>query len=168
MVIYFISSNFIFDFINFCVIVSFFLLKLLILGNLFLTAVRAVVVVAKLVILGILFLISFILALIAVIVAKLVVLSISYLTSFTLVLRVVLVAKLVISGIFSSILLILAMHASCLTTSFFTTSLILLRSTGAGINLTKCNLSTLFFKLLKLVGTFFNLSVSNLSASYLN
>ena len=166
MVIYFISSNFIFDFINFCVIVSFFLLKLLILGNLFLTAVRAVVVVAKLVILVILFLISFILALIAVIVAKLVVLSISYLTSFTLVLRVVLVAKLVISGIFSSILL--AMHASCLTTSFFTTSLILLRSTGAGINLTKCNLSTLFFKLLKLVGTFFNLSVSNLSASYLN
>ena len=83
--------------------------KLLILGNLFLTAVRAVVV-AKLVILGILFLISFILALIAVVVAKLVVLGISYLTSFTLVLRVVLLAKLVISGIFSSIFLILAMY----------------------------------------------------------
>ena len=49
-----ISSNFIFNFTNFCVTVS-FLTKLLTLGILFLTAVRAVVVVAKLVILGILF-----------------------------------------------------------------------------------------------------------------
>ena len=60
--------------------------------------------VAKLVILGILFLISFILALRAVVVvAKLVRLGISFLTSFILALRVVLVAKLVISGILSSI-----------------------------------------------------------------
>ena len=88
-----ISSNFIFNFTNFCVIVS-FLTKLSTLGVLFSTAVRTVVV-AKLVILGILFLTSFILAL-----------------------RVVLVAKLVISGILSSIFLILALYTSLLTTSF--------------------------------------------------
>ena len=52
-------SNFIFNFTNLCVIVR---IKLLTLGILFSTAVRAVVV-AKLVILGILFLTSFILAL---------------------------------------------------------------------------------------------------------
>ena len=63
-------SNFILNFINFCVIVS-FLTKLLILVF-FSTAVRAVVV-AKLVILGISFLISFILVLGAVLVAKLVI-----------------------------------------------------------------------------------------------
>ena len=74
-----ISSNFIFDFTNFCVIVS-FLTKLLTLDILFSKAVRAVVVVAKLVILGILFLTSFILTLRAVVVAKLVILGISFLT----------------------------------------------------------------------------------------
>ena len=36
---------------------------------------------------------------------------------------------------------------------------------GAGTNLSKSNLSTLLFKLLKLVGTFFSLSISNLSTS---
>ena len=44
--------------------------------------------------------------------AKLVILGISFLTSFVLALRVVLVAKLVISGILSSILLILALYTS--------------------------------------------------------
>ena len=63
-----ISSNFIFNFTNFCVIISFFLTKLLTLGILFSTAVRAVVV-AKLLILGISLLISLILALRAVVVA---------------------------------------------------------------------------------------------------
>ena len=63
-----ISSNFIFNFTNFCVIISFFLTKLLTLGILFSTVVRAVVV-AKLLILGILLLISLILALRAVVVA---------------------------------------------------------------------------------------------------
>ena len=48
------SSNFIFNFTNFCVIVS-FLTKLLTLGILFSTTVRALVV-AKLIILGISFL----------------------------------------------------------------------------------------------------------------
>ena len=48
-------------------------------------------------------------------------------------------------------------------TLFFTTSLSLLKSTGAVTNLTTSNLSTLLFKLLKLVGTFFSLSISNLS-----
>ena len=70
-----IISNYIFNFTNFCIIVS-FLTKLLTVGILFSTAVRAVVVVAKLVILGILFLISFILALRTVVVAKLVILGI--------------------------------------------------------------------------------------------
>ena len=75
-----ISSNFILNFTNFCVRVS-FSIKLLTLNILFSTAVRAVVV-AKLVILGILFS-----------------------TSYILPLRVALVTKLVISGILSSILL---------------------------------------------------------------
>ena len=56
-----ISSNFIFNFTNFCVI-AIFLTKLLTLGILFLTTVGAVIIV-KLVMLGILFLTSFILAL---------------------------------------------------------------------------------------------------------
>ena len=76
-----ISSKFILNFTYFCVIVT-FLTKLLTLGILFSTAVGAVVV-PKLVILGFLFLKSFILPL-----------------------RVVLVAKLVISGTLSSIFLI--------------------------------------------------------------
>ena len=71
-------SNFFFNFLNFTFIVI-FLTKLLTLGILFSTAVRAVEVV-KLVILGIL-----------------------SLTSFILALRAVLVAKLVMSGILSSI-----------------------------------------------------------------
>ena len=82
-----------------------------------------------------------------------------------MVLRVVLVAKLVISGILSSIFLILALYSVFLTTLFFTTVLSLLKSTGAGANLSIPILSTLLFELLKLVGTFFNLSISNLSAS---
>ena len=64
-------SNFLFNFINFCVIVSFFLTKLLTLGISFSTAVKAIIV------------------------AKIVILGISPLTSFILELRVVLVAKLV-------------------------------------------------------------------------
>ena len=51
-----IRSNFILSFTNFCVIVRFFLTKLLTLCVLFSTAVRSVVAVAKLVILGISFL----------------------------------------------------------------------------------------------------------------
>ena len=62
-----ISNNFIIDFNNFCVIVS-FLTKLLTLGILFSRAVRAVVIV-KLVLLDILLLSSFVLTLIAVVVA---------------------------------------------------------------------------------------------------
>ena len=76
---------------------------------LFSTAVRTVVV-AKLIILCILFLASFILALRAEVVAKLVILGISFLTSFILASRVVLVAKLVISGILSSLFLILVLY----------------------------------------------------------
>ena len=80
-----------------------------------------------------------------------------FLTLFILALRVVLVAKLVISGILSSIFFILALYTSFLTTSFFTTSLSLLKSTGTGTNLSTSNLSALIYllKLFKLVGTFF-------------
>ena len=94
-----ISSNFIFNVINFCVLVS-FLTKLLTLGILISKALRTVVVVAKIVILGILFL-----------------------TSFVLALQVVLAAKVVISGILSSIFLTLELYASLLTTLFFNESL---------------------------------------------
>ena len=69
-------------------------------GTLFSTAVIPVVV-AKLVILGILFITSFILALRTPVVAKLVILGIRFLTPFILALRVVLVAQLVILGILS-------------------------------------------------------------------
>ena len=108
-------SNFIFNFINFCVIVDFFLTKLVTLGILFSTALRAVVV------------------------ANLVILGISPLTSFILALREALVAKLVISGILSSIVLILAIYTSFLTTSFFTASLNLVKSTRTGISLSTSN-----------------------------
>ena len=99
-----ISGNFILNFTDFCIIVS-FLDKLLTLGILFSTAVRAVLVVANLVILDMLFLISFILALTA-----------------------ALEATLVISGILSSMFFILALYASFLTTSFFNSSLSLLKA----------------------------------------
>ena len=48
-------------------------------------------------------------------------------------------------------------------TSVFTTSLSL---TGIGINSSTSKLSTLLFKLLKPLGTFFNLLISNLSTSH--
>ena len=85
--------------------------KLLTIGILFSTAVRALVV-NKSVTLGILLILA---------------------------LRAVLVAKLVISGILSSIFFILALYTSFLTTSFFTLSLSLLKSTGAGTNLSTSN-----------------------------
>ena len=113
-------SNFLFNFINFYVTVTFFT-KLLTLGILFLTALRAFLV------------------------AKWVILVISSLISFTLALRVVLVAQLVMSGILCSMFLILALHTSFLMTSFFTTSLSLHKSTGTATNSTTSNLSTLLF-----------------------
>ena len=113
-------SNFLFNFINFYVTVTFFT-KLLTLGILFLTALRAFLV------------------------AKWVILVISSLISFTLALRVVLVAQLVMSGILCSIFLILALHTSFLMTSLFTTSLSLHKSTGTATNSTTSNLSTLLF-----------------------
>ena len=85
---------------------SYFLTKLLTLAILFSTAVTATVV------------------------ANFVILGISILTSFILVFRVVLVPKL--SGILSSVFLILALYTCFLKTSFFTTSLSLLKSTGTG------------------------------------
>ena len=81
--------------------------------------------VSKLILLGILFLTSFILALRVVSVAKLVV-------SGILTFRIV--SKLVMSGILSSIFFILALYTSFITTSIFTKSLSLLKSTGTGTN----------------------------------
>ena len=72
---------------------------------------------------------SFILALIAAVIAKLLILGISPLTSFVLTLRKALVAKLVTSGVLYSIFFILALYTTFLTTSFFTPSLSLLKST---------------------------------------
>ena len=87
---------------------SAFMMKSLKLGILFSTAVTEELV-AKLVILGILPLTSFILVLIAELVVKLAILGISPLASFILASRVALVAKLVILRILSSIFLIVAL-----------------------------------------------------------
>ena len=87
------------------------------------------------------------------------ILGISPLTLFILPLRVVLVAKLVISCILSSIFLILALYTSFLKRSYFTVLLILLKSTRTGANLSISNLSTLLFKLVKSIDTFFSLSI---------
>ena len=78
---------------------------------------------AKLLILGILFLI----AIRAAAVAKLIILDISPLISFILALREELVTKIVILGILSSMLLILALYTSCLTTTFSAISLSLIK-----------------------------------------
>ena len=63
-------------------------------------------------------------------------------------------------GILFLIFFILALYAYFFTTSVFTASLGLLKSTVAGTNLSISSLSTLRFKLLKLV---YSLSISNLS-----
>ena len=92
-------SNFLFNFTNFCVIVTFFT-KLLTLGILSSTKVKAAVL------------------------AKLIILGIFPLNSFILALRGTLVANLVvILGILSLTFLILALYTPFLTTSFFTTLL---------------------------------------------
>ena len=57
------------------------------------------------------------------------------------------------------------LYTSFLTTSFFTISLNLLESTEIVITLSTPNLTTLLFKLFKLVGKFLILSLSNLSTS---
>ena len=53
------------------------------------------------------------------------------------------------SGVLSSIFFTLELYTSFLTTSFFITSLNLLKSTGTSNNLSASNLSTLDFKLAK-------------------
>ena len=103
-------SNFIFNFINICVICSYFD-NLLTLSISFSTVVRVPVV------------------------AELVILGISPLTSSILALREELIAKLVITDLSSSIFFILAFYTSFLTTSLFTTSLYLFKPTGTGTNL---------------------------------
>ena len=70
----------------------------------------------------------------AILVAKLVILGIFPLTSFIFELAVVLVVTFLIWGILSSIFLILALYSVLLTTSFFTTLLSLLKSSGVVFN----------------------------------
>ena len=53
--------------------------------------------------------------------------------------KLVILVILVILGILSSITLILALYTPFLTTSFFTKSLSLLKSTGTGANLSTSN-----------------------------
>ena len=65
------------------------------------------------------------------------------------------------SDILCSISLILTLDTFFLTTSFFTASLSLLKSTVTGTNLSISILSTLLLKLFKPVGIFSNLSISN-------
>ena len=119
--------KFLFNFSNFCIAIC-FLTKLLVSGILFSTTVNAEVV-ARPVVLGILFL-----------------------TSFIFVLRIVLVARLLISGILSSIFFTFPLYSVFLKTSFLTTSLNLLKSVGAGANSSISSLSTVVFNLLKLFG----------------
>ena len=66
---------------------------------------------------------------------------------FPTILGAVLVAKLVISGILSPIFFILSLYTSFLTTSFFTKSLSLLKSTGKGTNLSTSSLYNFTFKI---------------------
>ena len=127
-------SKFLFNFINFCLIVIFFLTRLRPSRVLFSTAVKAVVV------------------------AKLLTLGISNSTSFISALIIFLVARFLISGILPSLFFILALYSV-----FLTTLLSLLKSTGVVSNSEISSLSPLLFKLLKLVGTYFSLSISNLS-----
>ena len=129
---------------------------------LFSTGVKAVVI-ARLVMLGFLFLTSFILAVKAGVLANLVILGIPFLTSLILALRLVLVFSISISFIYN-IFDHSIMHIF-FNNIVFTISLSLLKSAGAGTYLSTSNLSTLLFKLLKLLATFLNLSIPNLSAS---
>ena len=92
-------------------------------------------------------------------------LGISFLILFILALRILLVAKLVIPGILFSIFFNFTLYASFLTTSFFTASFSLVKSTGAGTSSSLFNWSILFSNLLKLIGTFLNLTISNLFTS---
>ena len=82
------------------------------------------------------------------VVAKPLIPGTSALTSFIFVLRMVLVAKIVISSILSSISLILSLYSVFLTTSFFTTLLSLLKSTGTGANLSAFNYPLYFLNYL--------------------
>ena len=69
------------------------------------------------------------------------------------------------SGILFSIFFISVLYTSFLNDIIFCTSLIILKETGKGTNLWTSILSTLLLKLLKLVGTSFSLSKSNLFTS---
>ena len=79
--------------------------------------------------------ISFSTALRAILVAKVVILGISTLTTFILALRESLVAKLVILRILSAIFFVWALYTTFLTTPYFTRSLNLLKGKLSGLRL---------------------------------
>ena len=131
----------------------------------FSTVVRAVIV-AKFVMLGILFSTSYDLALRKTLIIKLIILDVLFLTLIILALRKVLVTKLVISGILSSIFSIFYFHVSSFQILPFSTTLLsFLKSTGKDNN---SSISTLLFKQFKLDDTFFNLPICKLSTSDFN
>ena len=104
------------------------------------------------------------LALKAAVVAKLVMSGILSLTSSILALRAAAVAKLVMLGIWSyfSIKSSISSSVTNISYSFFNIFDLSILETGSNLLI---YLSTLLFKLLKLIGTIFNLSISNLSTS---
>ena len=74
--------------------------------------------------------------------------------------------KLLVSVVLIALIFLNKSLYSVSLTTYFTASLSLLKSAGAGTNISTSNLSTSPFKLFKPVGTFFNLPIlSNLSTS---
>ena len=140
-------SKFIFNFCNFSVVVC-FLTKLLTSGILFSRVINSVFI-AKLLILGILPSISVILVLQSVFLTKPLVSGIFFSNSVLSKLYLVFHTKSLVSILFTSATNL--SHTVFFETSFFTTSLSLLKSTGTGANLSMSNLSTSAFGLAKLV-----------------
>ena len=116
----------------------------------------------KLLTLGILFSI----AVIAVVLAKFVILSILPLTSFILALRAAVVAKLVILGISPLPSFILSLGISPLPSFTLPLRVILVAMlviTGFLFDIFYLGITYTFSNNIKLIGTFYNLSISNLS-----
>ena len=156
-------SKFLFNFCNFCVI-SYFVTKLLILGILFSTAVNAAFV-AKPLILGILPSISVILALQSVFLTRPLVSGTFFSNSVLCVSYLVFKTNALVSMLFA---LATIFHIQFfLTTSFFTTSLNLPKSTETGTNSSIFNLSNSIFKLAKFDFNAINeLSICEISLIY--
>ena len=139
------TSNFVFNFSNFCVIIC-FLTNLLILGISFSTVINAVFA-ATLLTSGILLCISVILAFQPVFLTRSLVLGILFSVSDLSVSYLVFKTNPLVSILFTSATNLL--QAVFLTKSFFTTLLSLLKLTGTGANLSISSLSSSVFRLAK-------------------